>query len=586
LLLVVAAGVRLWRLDLVEFKADEAGWQGLAEDFVRLGQVPLAGLHSSQGITAPPHFAYVLAPLVAIARQPEFATAIIVLANVAAVGGVFWLAWRGFGPLAAIVATALYVFNPWSIFWARKIWQPDLMAPLAVLLFVALDLGIVQRRLRWAAAALPIGVFATMVHLSFAVLLPVLAAPLFVLVRARRWWLLVAAIGLAALIVVPTLIYEQQVVNWQDYRDFRYFQSQRSATNLVGLGYAVELFSGWDARTLVNVPMQNFAWPTLVTIAGGIELALLLVAIGVAGFHIATGSKGAERIRVLGLLTWMCLPILLTVRHNMLLYPHYYLLVLPAPFILIGSGVQRIARSPRWRTQRAALPVLLAGVLAVVAVQGLTTAQFFGYLATTNPSCLYGLPLGRTREIAMGLTTLGQRSGSSQVSLETGAAGLGYLLRDDFSAIDAPDVKVMALGPPRSAPAAADSGVQILGDWPGQLSVADGQPRLALSWQVGGDVDLSTPVHWLVSLGETPVQTGLERHLGDLHGQPLVSYLAIDGPAGQAAGTYPLRVQLIDETTNQPLPLRLPDGGRSTDWVLPNVHVQPRPGCSSEESAL
>src|SRR5215471_18012999 len=99
---------------------------------------------------------------------------VLLIAVVAAVGGVFWLARRGFGPLAAIVATALYALNPWSVFWARKIWQPDLMAPLAVLLFIALDQGIVQRRLRWAAAALPIGVFATMVHLSFLVLLPVL----------------------------------------------------------------------------------------------------------------------------------------------------------------------------------------------------------------------------------------------------------------------------------------------------------------------------------------------------------------------------------------------------------------------------
>jgi hypothetical protein len=585
-LIVVAAGVRLWRLDLVEFKADEAGWLGLAEDAVRLGHVPLAGMRSSQGISAPPHFAYVLAPLVMISRQPEFATAAIALANVAAVGGVFWLALRGFGRLAAIVATALYALNPWSVFWARKIWQPDLMAPLAVLLFFALDQGIVQRRLRWAAAAVPIGVFATMVHLSFAVLLPVLLAPVVVLARARRWWLLALAVALAGLVVAPTLIYEQQVVGWQDYRDFRYFQSQRSATNLVGLGYAVELFSGWGARTLVNVPLQSFAWPALVNAAGGLEIALLVLAIVVACVQLLTGSKGAERIRLLGLLLWMGLPIVLTLRHNMLLYPHYYLLLLPAPCILIGSGVQHIARSPRWSTQRVALPGLLVGVTAIVAVQGLTTAQFFGYLATTNPNCVYGVPLGRTREIADGVTLLGRRKGSSQVSLETGADGLGYLLRDDFTRIDAPDVTVAALGARRQPGPADSSGVQVLGDWIGNLSVSDGQPRLAIAWQVGGDVDPETPLHWQVSLGETPVRRGVARQAGDLQGRSLVSYLAVDVPRGEAAGSYPLQVALIDETSGQTLPLTLPGGAQSTRWTLANVQVEPDPGCSGEESAL
>src|SRR5207249_11592206 len=124
-LIVVAGGLRLWALDLVEFKGDETGWLTLAEDLVSHGQIPLAGLRSSQGITAPPHFAYVLAPVVALSRDPAFATGVIALANVAAVFGVVWLALRGFGRWAAVVTGVLYAVNPWAVFWARKIWQPD-----------------------------------------------------------------------------------------------------------------------------------------------------------------------------------------------------------------------------------------------------------------------------------------------------------------------------------------------------------------------------------------------------------------------------------------------------------------------------
>jgi hypothetical protein len=582
----VAGVSRLWGLDLVEFKSDEAGWLTLAENAVRLGQLPLAGLHSSQGITAPPHFAYLLTPLVALARAPEFSTAAIALANVAAVAGAGCLAWRAFGPLAAIAAIALYAVNPWAVFWARKVWQPDLMPPFAVLLFIALDLGIVQRRLGWAAAAVPIGVLATMVHLSFAVLLPVLIAPVLVLLGARRRRLLLAAVCVAGLIVLPSLFYEQQVVGWQDYRDLRYFQSQRSATNVVGLGYAVELATGWDARTLVNVPVQNFGWPVLVDVAGGVELALLGVALLVAFGGLVKADSGEERVRLIGLLVWLALPIVLTLRHNMLLYPHYYLLLLPAPVLLIGAAVQR-GWSSGGLARGVAVPVMGVAVAMVVGVQALTTVQFFGYLRSTNPGCFYGMPLGRSREIAAGLTGLEQATHSSTLALETGAVGLGYLLRPDFARIDASDASIVALGnTPEAAGIPSASGVRVLGDWLAHLSVDDGQPRVAIAWQIGSDVDPSTRLQWQVLLGDVPVQGGAIHAAAELNGQPTMSLLETQVPASVADATYPVEVQLFDAASNQAVAFTLPDGTRTSRLALGDAHVAPNPACAPEESAL
>src|SRR5579864_647486 len=76
LVLVVAVGaaLRFWRLDLAEYKYDEAGWLRLGEDIARFGQLPLAGMRSSQGIQAPPHFAYLLAPIVLVSRDPLVAS--------------------------------------------------------------------------------------------------------------------------------------------------------------------------------------------------------------------------------------------------------------------------------------------------------------------------------------------------------------------------------------------------------------------------------------------------------------------------------------------------------------------------------
>jgi 4-amino-4-deoxy-L-arabinose transferase-like glycosyltransferase len=584
LLLLAAGAVRLWSLSLIEFKADEANWLTLAEDFVRHGQFPLAGLRSSQGITAPPHFAYILAPLVAISREPEFATAAIVLANVAGIAGVCWLGWRASGPVAAVVTAFLYAVNPGAVFWSRKVWQPDLTAPLAVLLFVALDLGVVQRRLRWAAAAVPIGVFATLVHLSFALLLPLLAAPVLVLLRARRWRLLAIASGMVALLTLPSVVYEQQV-GWEDYKDFRYFQSQRSATNLVGLGYALELVTGWEARTLVNVPIRAFTWPPLENAASALAVALLVFAIAVAIVRAVRPSSGAERARLLLWLAWLALPILLTVRHNMLLYPHYYLLLMPAAFLLIGSAAQ-------WLAERRPL---LIGVLATVGVvgvfQSVIMAQFFGYLESTNPSCFYGVPLGRTREMANDVLGLARQTHSPRLSLETGETEVGYLLRPDFGRIDAPDVRFAPLRAAAPSAATAQPGVHVLDARVDQLSVPDGRARLAIAWQVGSDIPPETSVRWQAMLGDASLgaaETGVAHKVGDLQGQPVVSLLTLGPPRGGNAtpATYPVRVGLLDEATSRPMELTLPDGSRAADWQVASVTAYSSPRCEPEESAL
>jgi hypothetical protein len=55
-ILILAACLRLWRLELVEFKNDEAAALRLAENLVRLGRIPLVGLRTSLGAQSPPEF--------------------------------------------------------------------------------------------------------------------------------------------------------------------------------------------------------------------------------------------------------------------------------------------------------------------------------------------------------------------------------------------------------------------------------------------------------------------------------------------------------------------------------------------------
>src|SRR5438132_12342312 len=123
-ILVVAAGLRLWRLDLTPFGTDEAALTRLAEDIVRLGRIPLSGPLTSIGIPSAPHFIYTLAPMEAISRDPSVVAGFIAFLNVAAVFGTWWLGARWFGPPAGLIAALLFATSPWAISARRWIWQP------------------------------------------------------------------------------------------------------------------------------------------------------------------------------------------------------------------------------------------------------------------------------------------------------------------------------------------------------------------------------------------------------------------------------------------------------------------------------
>jgi len=244
--LVIAAALRLWRLDLTIFERDEGAIVRVAEGIVRLGSRPLSGPVFSQGIPSAPHFMYLLAPIVALSRDPAFISGAIAVANLAGIAGTLWLGWRAFGPVGGITASLLYAVSPWAVFYARRIWQPDILPPMAVLLFVALDLAVIERRAWWAAVTFPVAVLAVLVHPAFATLLPVLCVPLVLLVIWRRWLPLVLGLGLAACMTVPTLLYGAQT-HWVDVANMRYYSSLHTWIDLEAVRYALVAATGLAA---------------------------------------------------------------------------------------------------------------------------------------------------------------------------------------------------------------------------------------------------------------------------------------------------------------------------------------------------
>jgi hypothetical protein len=570
LVVAVAAGLRLVRLDVAQFQSDEATWLRIAEDMLRLGRVPLYGPLSSQGITQAPEFEYFLAAAALVSRDPVWVTATVALANIAGVAGATWLGWRMFGPLAGVVAGLWFATQPGAVFYARKIWPPDVLPPLCVLLLVGLEYGVVRGRARWAAASLPIGVWTALTHFGGVVVVPLLVAPVVVLARARRWLLLVVGGVLAVGLTAPYVLHQVET-GWADVKNVRYYASSVPATvDSQGLEYALSLSTGWGRLRVADVLPPTDGMPAQVLdIAAVLATALLGAAILLALWQVALGGARASRVRLVGLLVWLVLPVLATTRHSLPLQPHYYLVLVPVPALLVGFLCQWLAA----RGARVALGVVLAGLTAVLLVQVATVVRLLDFVATDYEPC-YGAPVRLTEDVARQAVAFGAAGGATRASVENedgDADSIAYLLRGAFPRVDLAGVGPIGIGassPPSPAAAgrvleAAQSvglsfepGVAV-----GTASVSDdplqgGRVRVALAWQVDAASTWSRPLVWDVSLSNADRQvvqraSGIDHMPAAMAGERVLSWFTLDTPREIGAGPYQVQVRLVDADRGQ-----------------------------------
>jgi hypothetical protein len=359
-ILAVAAVVRLWRLDLMEFKADEAQACRLAlavVDHLRgaapAGQAfPLVGLLSSVGVPNPPLFIYLLALPLAVVRDPLAAAAAIALSNVAAVGLCYLIGRRYFSPFVALTSAALYALAPWAVIFSRKIWAQDLLPVLLGGFLLAAHAFLVERRPRALAWLLVLAAAAMQLHLSALILAGALAALLFAgraAIRAR--WLVLGAVAALAL-CAPYLLH----------------LAHTRGSDFAHLG-------AWRHESARLVPAEDrllwaLRFPLSITGADQTDALVGTQAPWVFPFSLATGLMafggllwrcGRDRrtplfsSRLL-LAAWFVLPTLGLAATGAVPFIHYFIVLYPLAFLGLAAALEA---GWRWR------PALSGTVLAV-----------------------------------------------------------------------------------------------------------------------------------------------------------------------------------------------------------------------------
>jgi hypothetical protein len=205
----VAAAVRLWLSRHAQFGGEESVFyetvRKLADGraFPRLGPPVTGGSARHPGGL----FFYLLAPSQLVSATPEAAYAWVALLGAISVW-LFWAAVRraGFGGWGAFVAGLLMALSPWSVFYADRVWNSNVVGILVALAFYAAVRVRERPSTRWVAVLVFSSLIMPQVHLSA----PVVWVALAVLVGPRRVNLRWAALGATAALVayVPYLASE------------------------------------------------------------------------------------------------------------------------------------------------------------------------------------------------------------------------------------------------------------------------------------------------------------------------------------------------------------------------------------------
>ncbi len=208
ILLLIALFLRLYNLQYMEFKGDEAFNSIKALKFANGGEIPLFSSIGTTGIHEPPIFIYILAIPHFFSKNPVAAAGFIAVLNAFGILICYLLVKKFYSKRAAIIASAFYAVSPWQILFSRKIWAQDLLAFFSIVFLYFIFNAVYEKKkshLIYALAALGVLI---QIHLSALYFFPVAAIAIAVHYKELNKKYMLTGIMLFLLAFAPYLAFQ------------------------------------------------------------------------------------------------------------------------------------------------------------------------------------------------------------------------------------------------------------------------------------------------------------------------------------------------------------------------------------------
>ncbi|MHB1417444.1 MAG: ArnT family glycosyltransferase [Chloroflexota bacterium] len=408
---IILAGFALrWdRLAYSEYSRDQAWVLNRAYDWLSKGDFPLVGIQSSLGTAQGAVEIYLLAIPVAISKDPLVANAFVGLLQMLAIVGTYLLASRYYGRRVGLVAAAFFVTNPWALQYARKVWTPNMAPIFTVLLFAAVYAAVIQRKRYYFSLALMLGVVLFLLHPS-----SIFYAPLLFIVAVLFWRriglrpLLLG--GMLGLVVAAPYIWNEYLHRFLSVHLFLNAGTAPASVDPEALKNMVTMASARYYPTMMGYSfLGDWRLPDL-TVQNDLATWLLYLGLALSVFYAGkrllpkSAVSQGEWEKYLLMLLWFFVPVVVSLRHSMAFYPHYFINAVPVQYILMGIALvyplqYATNAARRWRPN---LTWLAPGAItAVVLFIGVSQAVYFwrylDYVEQQETLGHYGVPLVYTQ---------------------------------------------------------------------------------------------------------------------------------------------------------------------------------------------
>ena len=339
--------------------------------------------------------------------------------------------------LGALAAALLFAVAPWAIVYSRKLWANDFLPLFAVGWAWTGWLTFVRGKRWWLIAhALLLGA-CIQLHYSALILAPVSAIWFIAFIKRISWRAVLIAAVVFVLLFAPFLIADAERGSPNVTRFIALFQ-QPSTTDSSAVNDAWLLTTGLEVHSLAG-PQEFEHFRALVPWSDGISwLVGLLVIAGLVVAVIDVLRAIPQRqwddrpAAALLLTTWLLIPIVGQLSHRTPLYVHYFLPILPAPFVVVGYLVTRATLTPALSLKgrgSAFLAVLIGSIAFAQTVQTITLQQFVASRPT--PGAM-SIPIGYYERIVNEAKNALKETGSAEIIVNTRGSNVNS---DEYPAI-------------------------------------------------------------------------------------------------------------------------------------------------------
>ncbi len=395
--MLIAAALRILPVGVGSYAWDEARISYDALRVARGGEFLLFGQGSSVGVPFFPASVWAFVPPYLASPDPLIAVLYVALINVAMVFGVWWFA-RRWSRAAGLAAALFLAVNPYAVFYARSIWQPNLLAPLMLAWLIAAYHGAAstgRARFIGIAAVAMIGGLSMQIHFAGAALIPL---TLYALIRFKWWRSPIPVVIGGAVVIIAALPYGYALLTEPEIiTRAQSVTGSGLSVDLSAAGHALRMALGWDWAYLGGGEGDTLS-RELITV---VIAAALLIFGALAWLRVI--RRPASPPRTLAELAFAALIAspLMFLAHTSPVLPHYQLVALPAAALIVGLSITLIPRRI-WQIGIGAAVLVLAIVWGAQAALTLDTAS----RARPVNSALSSI-LRESRDAALGASEFG-----------------------------------------------------------------------------------------------------------------------------------------------------------------------------------